>query len=289
MISVLTKANETPELYRQKALKSLDRLPPLAPAVGQLLSKLAFREVNYGDLAELVEKDALLCAHILRTVNSAAYARAKTITSVAQAMSLLGTTTLRRSALGFALGNLFPRSKAAPGWSRMRFNLHSGATGILTEAIVEALPVEKKEGAFVAGMLHDLGRLLIAVGLPERYETISAMNQVTEKPVFECERELIFVDHAELSGLALKQWGLPEVVYQSVAYHHMPLDKRAPWMAGVLCKADRFVNHLGISILPPRPLVGDPPSLDIPGFEYDQRAVLEKFEREWKILSEFFA
>ncbi len=288
MLTLLPPARENTKIFREKALKSLDRLPPLAPAVGRLLSKLAFKGVDYRELASFVEKDALLCAHILRTVNSAAFARSRTITSVSQAMSLLGTNALRRIAVGFTVSNLFSRVKAAPTWSRMRFNLHSGATGILTEAMVENMPVENKDGAFVSGMLHDLGRLLIAVGLHEHYETITTRHELSGRPVFECEREIIHVDHAELSCIALTKWGIPDNICRAVGHHHDPESKDAPWLSMVIHRADRFVNHLGIAILPTGVVAGDPPSMEIPGFEYDQAAVLQKFEREWIELSEFF-
>jgi HD-like signal output (HDOD) protein len=288
MATATVRPKESPAAYRDKALKSLDKLPPLAPSVGRLLSKLAFCNVNYKELASFVEKDALLCAHILRTVNSAAYASSRTITSLTQAMTLLGIGALRRIAIGFTLSGLFNKTKAAASWSRMRFNLHSGATAILTEAIADEMLADGKEGAFVAGMFHDLGRLLIAVGLPERYETIVTLHQMSGKPIAQCERDSIYIDHAELSSIALKKWGLPELVCLAAAYHHEPEAKGAPWLATVVNRADHFVNHLGISVLMNGLGGAQPPSLDIPGVHYDQSKVLQRFEREWKDLSSFF-
>ncbi len=280
-------------VYRDKALKSLDRLPPLSPLVGRLLSKLAFRNVNYGELAGLVEKDALLCAHILSAVNSARFARARTITSVTQAMSLLGTNTLRRIAVGFTVANLFSKVKPARSWSRIRFNLHSGATAILAEAIARRLPIEN-EGAFVAGMMHDIGRLLIAVGLPEEYEMVLVLSAMTGAPVVDCERERLGTDHAELSALALLRWGIPGGINQAAHFHHTPDAPGAPTLAVVLHRADRFVNYLGITVDAPKPAVSngdlpEPPSLRIPGFEFDEQEVLQEFEDDWKELAQFFS
>lgn len=287
-VPALTPA-KTVAAARDLALRSLDRLPPLSPSAAWLLSKLAFRSVDFRELSKFVEKDSLLCAHILRTVNSAGFARRSTITSIRQAMSLLGIHSLRKISIGLTVSNLFSKTKAAPTWSRARFNLHAGATALLTEAIVDELPVQDKEGAFVAGMLHDLGALLIAVGLPEDFETISAFSAVACRPTFECEREILGFDHAELSGIALAKWSIPDVICRSVYHHHSPDAAEAPWLATVINRADAFVNHLGVTILPARaPVDREAPSLEIPGFEYDQPAVLKRFEVEWKELASFF-
>ena len=203
-------------------------------------------------------------------------------------MTLLGTSTLRRITIGCTVSNLFSKSKAAPSWSRMRFNLHSGATGIMTEAIADEIPVENKDGAFVAGMLHDLGRLLIAVGLPEKYEMITTLHEMSGKPLWECEREAIYTDHAELSAIALRKWGLPEGVCLAAQFHHDPTAEGAPWLAMVVNRADQFVNHLGISVLLTGGAGNTPATLDIPEMVYDQSKVLARFEREWKELSSFF-
>ena len=274
---------------RSKAIECLDLLPPLSPVVGRLLSQLASGNLTYKLLSDFVQKDVLLCAHILRTVNSAAYARPRSINSVAQAMSLLGVNKLRRIVAGFGLTNLFTKTKIAPTWSRMRFNLHSGATGILTEAIVDAMPVVDKEGAFVAGLMHDLGRLMLAVALPEEYETINAMVAISGGDYTTSEREALGFDHAELAGLALTKWKLPELICRAATYHHSPEHPNAPWLATVVHRADRFVDYLGVAINQPSSgTQTEPPQLDIPGFEFDQQAVLEQFEKEWKELSEFF-
>jgi putative nucleotidyltransferase with HDIG domain len=256
--------------------------------VGRLLSRLAFNDVGFKELTALVVKDAILCAQILKTINSAAFARSRTISSIQQAMTLLGISQLRRIAVGFAVGNLFSKAKTPRSWSRERFNLHSGATALLTEAIVEEIAPEDKDGAFVGGMLHDLGKLLIAVTLPEDYETIAATVLATGAPPFECERETLGIDHAELSALALRKWGLHELVWLAVHRHHDPRAMDAPWLAVVIERADRFVNHLGITVLPPTVQDGEPPSIEIPSCEFDTSAVLQRFETEWIELANFF-
>jgi HD-like signal output (HDOD) protein len=275
-------------IVRERALRSLDHLPPLSPMVGRLLSRLTFHDVAFEELAGLVSKDTLLCAQILQMVNSAGFARHHTITSIQQAMSLLGITRLRRIAVGAAFSNLFANNRMPPSWSRTRFNLHSAATAILVEAITAQLPVADNGGAFVAGMLHDLGRLLIAVGLPDEYELTAALASTQGRTLVDVERQILGTDHAELSGLALEKWCLAEPICRAVSFHEADDAPPDLWLAHVVGVASRFVNHLGISIEPATETRTDPPSLSIPGFEYPATPVLQRFEKDWKELAAFF-
>lgn len=166
---------QIPASARSRGLKSLDRLPPLSPAVGRLLSKLVSGNVDFKEISEFVEKDALLCAHVLKLVNSAMFSRGSTIRSIRHAIMLLGIGPLRRATIGFTVSAIFSKVKAAPSWSRRRFNLHSGATALMADTIADLLPVDLKDTAFLGGMMHDLGRVLVAVGLPDEYEKINAL------------------------------------------------------------------------------------------------------------------
>jgi HD-like signal output (HDOD) protein len=244
--------------------------------------------MSFRELTALVTKDAILCTRILNTVNSAAYGRSRTITSIQQAVTLMGIGQLRRIAVGFVVGNLLPAAKTPRTWSRQRFNMHAGATALLTEAIVDKIAPDEKGGAFVGGMLHDLGKLLIAVTLPQEYDMIAAAALATQAPVFECEMETLGIDHTELSALALLKWGLPEFVWMSVRRHHEWHLPDAPRLATVIAKADGFVNHLAITVLPPAVHEGEPPSIEIPGYDFDTAEVLQRFETEWIPLARFF-
>ena len=119
-------------------------------------------------------------------------------------------------------------------------------------------------------------------------KTIAAMVMVSERPACECETEMLAMDHAELSALALSKWGLPELVCQAVYYHHRAEAPNAPRLASALAKADAFVNHLGITVLAPPLREGEPPPIEISGSAFDTLAVLQRFEREWLELSKFF-
>jgi len=282
-------------ITRQQALQGVERLPQLSPMMIHLLARLAHRHCDIPELTAVVEKDALLSAQILRLANSAVFARSQPIMSVKHAVARVGLTAMRKFALTSSISNLFSRFRTASSFSMTRFNLHAVATGTMVELLAEELPVEYSKGAFVAGLLHDVGKLLIAAILPKQYDTILAVNSVSRSPLIESEREILGVDHAELSGLAISRWDLEAPIQWAAEYHHKPVEaieveRVAEGKLGlsmVVHQADAFVNHLGMSVTPPRHAT-DEPFLEFPGFAFSRESVLKRFEIEWQTLGHLF-
>ncbi len=205
---------------RERALNGLDRLPPFSPILNRLLATVAKEDVSFAKLAGLIEQDAVLAGNVLRLVNSALYSLPGTVNSVRHAVAILGVNRLRNVALGLSVSRAWGAVRTPPGWSPARFNLHSIATGILADSIAQRTEVPYPEGGFVAGLLHDLGKLLIAIVLPAEYEAIQA--RAPRGDVTDAEKEVIDATHAELSGMVLKRWNLPLPIQQAARYHHEP-------------------------------------------------------------------
>ena len=276
----------------KKALLSLDRIPPLSPVATQLLGRLARRDCEIPELAELIERDPLLSAQILAIANSAAFGRSHQISSIQHAIAMIGLSAVRKFALARSISNLFRRQKIAKSFSVTRFNLHSVATGMFLELLAEAAPIEHAEDAFLAGLFHDVGKLVIAVALPKEYESILTAAAVTEESLLESERRILHTDHAELSALAIQRWGLDEPIRAAAEYHHDP--EKAPPAPGKIAlamavsKVDAVVNAAGMSLMPPSPIPPKMPPLAFEGFALDQKALFERFAAEWKSSSAMF-
>jgi HD-like signal output (HDOD) protein len=238
----------------------------------------------------------VLSAQILRLANSAIFARLKQVASVRHAVAMIGIGTLRKFALGSFISNLFSCTKQPVNFSMMRFNVHSVATAILVELMADEIPFESAGDAFLAGLLHDVGKLLIAVSLPQQYDDILALAAVNGCSLLECERAVLGIDHAELSGLAVSRWDLPEAVQAAVWYHHEPeksdsIERRRPKKVGLslgVHRADAFVSHLGLSVLPAGIASHTSPTLEIPGFTFSEERVLQRFEQEIQNLGDLF-
>jgi HD-like signal output (HDOD) protein len=165
------------------------------------------------------------------------------------------------------------------------------ATGTLVELISDEIEVELPSGAFIAGLLHDVGKLLIAVSMPARYEDILGVVAVTGAPLIACEREVLGTDHAELSGLAISRWELAEPIRLAACHHHKPeraAESGRLSLTLAVHQADAFINDLGMSVFPMKPRESEAPSLDFPGFRFSRERVIEKFEPELKGLAELF-
>lgn len=291
----LTETKVDRELLRARAIRCLGELPPFSPILNRLLASLAKEDVSFNKLGDLIEKDPVMAGNLLHLVNSALYARRGSINSVRHALSLLGMNKLRNAVLGMSISRMWNQVRTPPSWSMARFNMHSSAAAILSDLLSQKLTVDYAEGAFVAGLLHDVGRLLIALGLTEEYGRILQMHEQDGKPLLECEMEVIGITHPELSAEALAHWNLPEPIQNAVRFHHAPeLDKAATGAGGVtlsrvLDAANQYVNSLGVSILKKCPESADATLIESLGLAADQvQVVLADFKAEYDAMSAFF-
>jgi HD-like signal output (HDOD) protein len=284
----------TESAYKTKALKGLGSLPPFSPTLNRLMATLANNDIPFSQIAALIEKDTVLAGNVLRTVNSPLYCFSGTINSVSHAISIMGLSKLRNTALGLSVSRVWTGVRTRPGWSMAKFNLHSLATAILSDQIAQHLAVEYAEGAFVSGLFHDLGKLLIATALPDEYLQI---NRVTEAlpdhdpaRVLGIEADLLGLTHADLSASALKLWNLPVPVQTAALYHHSP-ELAPPEVYGdcqfhlghVVYAANRTVSDFGISIHSSR-TVAEPSVEWLAGLGLQSRAekILGEFQKEFE-------
>ncbi|MBZ5632777.1 MAG: HDOD domain-containing protein [Acidobacteriia bacterium] len=247
------QAVSTPDAkLSERAMAALGKLPPFSPILNKLLASLAGEDVSFAKLGELIEKDTVVAGNILHLVNSALYARRATITSVRHALALLGMDKVRNTLLGMSISRMWGQVKTPPTWSMARFNRHSAAVAILSDQIASRIPVVYPEGAFVAGLLHDLGRLLIALGLPDEFARLLKIHEQSERSWTECERELLGFTHADLSAQALAKWKFPEQVQIAVRDHHQTPAFQAGGIVPVsvvIHAANQYVNSTGESIV----------------------------------------
>ena len=280
----------TPSSVRAQTLRCLDRLPKMSPMLTQLLAQLSRPNCEVPHLVETVERDPMLSGQILRLANSAIFGRLQPVSSVRHAITMIGTGALRKFALGSSISNLFSRTKLAKHFSLRRFNVHSVATATLLELLSEELPFESGEDAFLAGLLHDIGKLLIAASFPERYDDILALTAVNGATLIEAERDILGIDHAELSSLAILRWELSEAIQSAACYHHQPSESAGkPGLSMGLYHADAHINHLGMSVLPLPLRCQKADALEIPGFVFSQERVLQRFGQEIQTLGSLFS
>ena len=274
---------------REKALEGIGKLPPFSPVLTKLLASLAKDDIMVTELADWIEKDTVLTGNVMRMVNSAAYGRMGTVSSVRHAITILGTNRLRNIVLGLSVCNMMAQLKLPAGWSTKQFNLHAVAVANMSDLIVQNMVVEYSEGAFVAGLLHDVGKLLLAVTCPEEYANVIAECKREAAELYDVEIAHLAFSHAELSQKVLESWKLPIPVQVAARFHHNPdADSTAPGLTALsraLQLADFTVNALGVTAVADDREPKDPkPILQAFGLGDKCDRILKSFDQEMEAI-----
>lgn len=279
--------------YRDRALNSLATLPPFTPVLNRLLATISSEDASIQKIGAIIEKDTVIAGNILKLVNSAMYGRRGVVTSILHAASLLGMDRLRNAVLGMSVTRMWTQLRMPPTWSTARFNLHSVATALLADLIAQSGGVQFPEGAFLAGLFHDLGQLLVVFSLPDEYQAIVRLYGEGKLSWLNCERQVLGFTHAELSAEAVFRWHLPDPIRVAVfecSAQPPSAATGAPSLASVLHCSDLYVNASGISIERDRSPADASSENPFGPFALGDNlpALLEEFHAQFDVLSGFF-
>lgn len=254
-----------PEPYRAPA-PSLRRLESLAPATGTPLAEinppplpevfLALRRAaadpmsTMADLARIVSTDPSLATYVLRLANSALYGRKDAVETVERAIGCIGLAEIETMALGAAFGQVFKDPPRPELLSMPHFWRHAVSVGLLAGALAAKVPGGAGDRFFVAGLVHDMGRLLLAIAEPELAGLVLGRTEEQGCSLDGAERGVLGFDHAVLGGRVCGKWQLSDSLGEAVAWHHDPSQCPDNPLAKVVHVADFLANALGIRALP---------------------------------------
>jgi putative nucleotidyltransferase with HDIG domain len=207
----------------RSAVGGIGRLPSVPKLYMKINEVLEKPSTSLKDVATLIEQDMAVSAKILQVVNSGFFGLPKRVTSVPAAVSFIGINMLRRVLLSVQAFASFD-SPQVPGFSVEKLQKHSHLTAMLASKMFKTK--RESEDAFTGGILHDIGRLILATrpsGGESRPALRAAAPAVGTEPAA---AETPGVTHAEVGAYLLGIWGLPYAVVEAVAYHHNPLAVR---------------------------------------------------------------
>ncbi len=236
-------------------LNNVGELPTLPSIATAIMEKTMEDNVNARQIAELVEKDQALALKVLKVANSPFYRRIKEISTIRGAVVLLGFNVLKSIVLSISVINLF-NEKQRRALDFYKFWQHSIACGVCAKSIAAKVLPTSSEDAFVAGLLHDLGKVIadqLICKQGEYAEVIEAMNRAGAE-ITEIELDLVGIDHASIGKYLMERWNLPGHLAKAVGYHHSLIDITDDIPTKRLCSiihvADMIANHLGIGMNP---------------------------------------
>ncbi len=207
---------------RARALKAADTLPVVAGALQRSLGLFLRRDdVSVAQIAASVEQDVVIAGTILAIANSAMYGGRSPVSSLHQAIARIGINKTRNVLLGLSVSRGFRSVKVPKTWSLARFNAHALASATLSDLIVRKSNTVDPEWAFMAGLLHDIGLLVIAFGLPEHFGMI-LNHKGGDLSLIEHERELLGFTHFELGAEMISRWNCPAPVQQAAQFCQTP-------------------------------------------------------------------
>ena len=201
-------------------LKNLPSLPDLYLAISDAIQSPT---TSTDRIAEIASQDAGLSAKLLQLSNSAFFGFSREVFTVEEAVQLLGVTVIQSLAMAVPIFSAFRRDRC-PEFPLDQVWEHSIQTAMLGRQIAgeHSLDPHMAEQAFCAGILHDLGKIILADGLAEEYSALLKESRKTNTPLIEMERKHLHATHAEVGAYLLALWGLPIPLVEAVANHHQP-------------------------------------------------------------------
>ena len=222
--SVVDRACQLEELLRDPSLRSelgeVVELPVIPKVYRELVEALGEPEVDIARVGEIVGQDQAISAKILQLVNSSFFGIRREISNVEEATTYLGITTIRDLVLSAEVFKQFEGGVKVPGFSLEAEQEHS----LLTSRIARSLLDDKRlaDQAFISGMLHDVGKLVMSTQLPDKLSEIIAEGGGKTEPFCDVEQRCMGTGHAEIGAYLLGLWGMPYPVVEAVAHHHQP-------------------------------------------------------------------
>jgi HD-like signal output (HDOD) protein/CheY-like chemotaxis protein len=208
----------TPEI--QKNIGTIGELPSLSKTYTDLAKAVQDPNGSIETVAKIIEQDVAMSAKMLQLVNSAFFGLARTVTHPKNAVSFLGMETVKNLALASEAFRVFAPDSRIPQEVYESMQVHAQRTA----AIAGALPGDTKSRdiTVLAALLHDIGRLILASRMPDKF--CSVLSSVRERKCepFEAEEELMGTSHAEIGAYLMGLWGLPNLAVEAIAHHHHP-------------------------------------------------------------------
>ncbi len=223
----------------KKKLNDIESLPTLPPIVSKLNEMVADEDITAVKLGKVIEKDQVLTSKLLKMVNSSFFGFPQRISTVSNAIVLLGFNVIKTL---IVTSSIFEVMQA----SDVGLFEHSLGCATACGIIARIREIKNPEEVSTAGLIHDLGKIVIRSELPEEY--VAIVEKAREKGLYmrEVEKERLGIGHGEIGGMLARQWNLPERLVFPIEYHHRPeVAPEFKEIAAIVHFSDILIRALG--------------------------------------------
>lgn len=223
----------------KKRVQLIKNLPTLPGMIDQISKAVESQRFSVDDIGKLISRDQVLSAKVLKLANSAFFGFSRKVGSLTQALVLLGFDVVKGLILTSSVFDLM-KARAEGLW------LHSMGVATAASIIATHLELEDAEEISLAGLLHDLGKVVLRAHMTEDMESINELVEVEGLSIREAEQEVLGFTHAEVGRWLAEAWKLPEQLAEPIQHHHDPgRAKDAPVVTAVVHFADILVRGYG--------------------------------------------
>ena len=221
-------AQETVKKLDPKAIQAKVTSCPALPSLGSIskaLQDLLFAEQRYStQISEVIRRDPSLTSRLLRLVNSVYYGLSTPVNNIEEAVFYLGIRQIRQLTMVTPIIEDFQRLTHQCAFPWREFWQHCIGTAIITREVYGAVQASNDEADYVAGLVHDVGKIVMAWSFPDHFAEIYRQATTGTQDLVAIENEILGLDHSEIGALYLAQHRLPDIMIQSARFHHHPQD-----------------------------------------------------------------
>lgn len=232
------------QLTLEQVVSGLKDLPAVPLVVSELLASFDDPDVELDELAAQIANDQALAAKTLRLANSSFYGLQAKVRTISQAISVLGFDSVRALVVGAGVIGGFGSGRGSD-FDFEEFWRHSIATALCARALARR-GSSPPELAFVAGLLHDLGRLVLVTRFEQAYAEALAERARRDCALLDAERAVLGIDHAQVGRAIGQHWRIPEAICRAIANHHQPMQQDFGKLPAVVHVANVIAHGLDL-------------------------------------------
>ena len=231
-------------LLKDEVAARLRQLPSLPNVVADLLSSFSTEDVDVDSIAQQIVRDQALTARVLRVANSSFYGLQNRVGTIQEAVTILGFRAVRSMVVAVGMSGAF-RHDLCPEFDPQAYLRHGVGTALAARTLAPLAGVNP-DLAFTAGLLHDIGQLVLVGNFPTQYAAALAYRRHHDCFLVQAERDVLGLDHAEVGGMLAASWHFPTSLCEAVSEHHAPASAPGSSLANLIHVADITSHALGL-------------------------------------------